>query len=85
MIFIVDSDSAESLLKSQAYFMACLVYRKRHNRSPTPPHKKLILDRLSRLILDDERLVKAAAEFALKGMFKRRANVKAIGRRKHAA
>jgi hypothetical protein len=85
MIFIADSDPTESLLKSQAFFMACLIYRKRRNLSPSSDQKRLIIDRLDRLILDDQRHVKAAADFALKGLFKRRVNVKPISRRRHAA
>jgi hypothetical protein len=85
MILIADSDPTVSLLKSQAFCMACLIYRKRRNRSPSSDQKRLILYRLSRLILDDERHVKAAAEFALKGLFKRKANIKAISHRKIAA
>ena len=85
MILIADSDPTVSLLKSQAFRMACLIYRKRRNRSPAAHQKRLILYRLSRLILDDERHVKAAADFALKGLFKRKANVKAISHRNCAA
>lgn len=71
MILIADSDSAVSLLKSQAFRMACLIFRKRRNNSPSAEQKRLIHDRLSRLILDDERYVTAAADFALKGLAER--------------
>jgi hypothetical protein len=85
MILITDSDTAVSLLKSQAFCMACLIYRKRRNRSPAADQKKLILDRLSRLILDDERYVTAAADFALKGLAERRTGDERIRRKQLVA
>lgn len=85
MILIADSDPTVSLLKTQAFCLACLIYRKRRNRSPSADQKRLILYRLARLILEDKRHVRAAADFALKGLFKRKANVKAISHRRHAA
>ena len=85
MILIADSDSTVSLLKSQAFCMACLVFRKRRNKSPSADQKKLIHDRLSRLILDDERYVTAAADFALKGLAELKAGDERVGRKEFAA
>jgi hypothetical protein len=85
MILIADSDSAVSLLKSQAFCMACLIFRKRRNNSPTAEQKKLIHDRLSRLILDDERYVTAAADFALKGLAERKNGDEQVRRKQFAA
>jgi hypothetical protein len=85
MILIADSDPTASLLKTRAYCLACLIYRRRRNRSPAAHQKRLIAYRLSRLILEDKRHVKAAADFALKGLFKRKANIKPISHRKCAA
>lgn len=82
MILITDSDSA---VKSQAYAMACLTFRKRRNFSPSAEQKRLILDRLSRLILDDERYVGAAVDFALKGLAERKPDDARMPRKVFAA
>jgi hypothetical protein len=65
--------------------MACLVYRKRRNRSPAADEKKLMLERLARLILDDERHVPAAADFALKGLAEGKAGYDRARRSRYAA
>jgi hypothetical protein len=85
MILIADSDSSVSVLKSQAFCMACLIFRKRRNKSPSAEQKRLILDRLSRLILDEERYVTAAADFALKGLAVRKSGDERIRRKEFAA
>ncbi|MGE3829389.1 MAG: hypothetical protein AB7F76_00205 [Parvibaculaceae bacterium] len=85
MILIADSDSAVSVLKSQAFCMACLIFRKRRNKSPSAEQKHLIRDRLARLILDDERYVTAAADFALKGLAQRKSGDERIRRKEFAA
>jgi hypothetical protein len=85
MILITDPDSNMSLLKSQAFCMACLIYRKRRNRSPAAEQKKLMLERLARLILDDERYVSRAADFALKGLAEDRTGDDRLKRSRFAA
>ena len=85
MILIADPDSTVSLLKSQAFCMACLIYRKRRNRSPAAEQKKLMRERLARLILDDERHVPRAADFALKGLAEDKASYDRTRRSRFAA
>jgi hypothetical protein len=85
MILVAETDSAVSLLKSQAFCMACLIFRKRRNKSPSADQKRLIQDRLSRLILDDDRYLAAAADFALKGLAELRKGDERIRRKQFAA
>ena len=85
MILIADSDSSVSVLKSQAFCMACLIFRKRRNKSPSAEQKRLIRDRLARLILDEERYVTAAADFALKGLAERKPDDARMPRKVFAA
>ncbi len=65
--------------------MACLIFRKRRNRSPAAEQKKLMLDRIARLILDDERYVPRAADFALKGLAEDKAGYDRTKRSRYAA